>query len=50
MRLLKQLFVGVLITMIVILVFIFIYRDDDIDPMPDFPPDLSQEEKDCPKK
>lgn len=46
MRQLKQLFVGVLITMIVVLVFIFIYRDDDIDPMmPDFPPGLSQEEK-----
>ena len=40
MRQIKQLFVGVLITMIVVLVFIFIYRDDDIDPMPDFPPGL----------
>ena len=38
-------FPGVLVTMIVVLVFIFIYRDDDIDPMPDFPPGLSQEEK-----
>ncbi len=46
MRPLKQLFVGVLITMIVVLVFIFIYRDDDIDPMmPDFPPNTSTEEK-----
>ena len=46
MRQIKQLFVGVLITMMVVLVFIFIYRDDDIDPvMPDFPPGLSQEEK-----
>lgn len=46
MRQLKQLFVGVLITMMVVLVLIFIYRDDDIDPMmPDFPPNTSTEEK-----
>lgn len=38
-------FPGVLVTMIVALVFILTYRDDDIDPMPDFPPGLSQEEK-----
>lgn len=31
--------------MIMILVFIFIYRDDDIHPMLDFPPGLPQEEK-----
>lgn len=45
MRQLKQLFSGVLVTTIVSLVFILTYRDDDIDPMPDFPPGLSQEEK-----
>lgn len=31
--------------MIVVLVFILIYRDDDIDPMPDFSSGLFREEK-----